>query len=188
MLASYFDYSQVNACEKLELKGKCEINATLNEQNGCLLWCRSCNSAGYPQMKLGKTFSNRFVAKPFSPVHIAYSMEFNVVLNKPNYEISHLCHNKKCINVYHVNYETNAINASRQACCREQKCYSHYTLNGSEKNYLPACMFWWAAVLDISTVPYKAGPYSIFYEVLAHFSLSVNSLPTYLPTYLSTIP
>lgn len=125
MATNYFDSVLITEEEKQTLKNRIEKNCTLNEGTGCLEWTKSKNSAGYPQCKLGKKFEDRFTPKPYSPVHILFSLEFAVVLKRNFYEISHLCHNKNCINVYHVNYEPSSINQSRKMCSKKNMCFAH---------------------------------------------------------------
>ena len=47
--------------------------------------------------------------------------------------ISHRCHNKRCINVHHLNAESQAVNNDRKSCVQSQQCIGH----GTEPN----CIF-----------------------------------------------
>ena len=40
-------------------------------------------------------------------------------------QISHLCHNKRCCQILHLNWESHAINASRDTCNLNKKCSGH---------------------------------------------------------------
>ena len=40
-------------------------------------------------------------------------------------DVSHLCHNKACVNVNHLSLETRAINNQRKTCVAEKKCFGH---------------------------------------------------------------
>jgi hypothetical protein len=125
MTSQYFNTSLLNPDELYILKRKMENNSKLDEKTGCLLWERSSSSSGYPQMKLGKIFHNRFGGNPVNPAHIYFCITNNAILNKQGFEISHLCHEKKCINSTHLTYEPQYINAAREICKRDNYCHSH---------------------------------------------------------------
>ena len=40
-------------------------------------------------------------------------------------DASHLCHNKKCINISHINMEPRQVNVRRKACIGEGRCLGH---------------------------------------------------------------
>lgn len=53
-------------------------------------------------------------------------------------EVSHLCHNKCCVNTAHLSVEAHAVNNSRKNCFQEQRCTkNHENLDGSK---LPDCI------------------------------------------------
>ena len=43
----------------------------------------------------------------------------------PRYHVSHLCHNKLCINVMHLSYEKSCVNNARSICRRSGECFGH---------------------------------------------------------------
>ena len=92
----------------------------------CILWCMSVDGAGYPQMKLGAEFNDRFGSTPQNPGKILYSIYNNIKLDIPNFEISHLCHTKLCINTKHLNYEPKSINSRRNICFDQKKCKKNH--------------------------------------------------------------
>jgi hypothetical protein len=51
---------------------------------------------------------------------------------KQNLEVSHLCHNKLCINQEHLVLETQAVNASRNRCALLKHCTQRHS---------PRCVF-----------------------------------------------
>lgn len=54
-------------------------------------------------------------------------------------EVSHLCHNKRCINIDHLSVEPHAVNNTRIHCYNERHCSSnHVNFDG---NKLPDCIF-----------------------------------------------
>ena len=54
------------------------------------------------------------------------------------YDISHLCHECKCVNPNHLSHETHAINMEREICCKAGGCTEHYHDDGSK---LKSCIF-----------------------------------------------
>ncbi len=93
MPRNFFDAGLLNDIQKNELLQK--VNSKSHPEGDCVIWDASVNSAGYPQVKLGKNFKNLFSDKPFSPAGVVYAIHNNVSLNRANYQISHLCHVKK---------------------------------------------------------------------------------------------
>lgn len=59
-------------------------------------------------------------------IHIvAFFLENNTVpksINQIKYEISHLCHNRGCVNPLHLNLESKECNESRKHCKSKKKC------------------------------------------------------------------
>ena len=51
----------------------------------------------------------------------------------PNYHVSHLCHNARCVQIHHLSYEDATINANRKVCKLNQHCTGH--------SDLPKCIF-----------------------------------------------
>ena len=92
---------------------------------GCYLWGGSLRN-GYPQMKLGCHFKGRFSTKqPYSMHQVIFQINKRCVLNLAGHEISHLCHNKTCLNPKHLSYEPRHVNMTRDKCknatCEEGK-------------------------------------------------------------------
>jgi len=52
--------------------------------------------------------------------------------DKTHYVISHLCHNKGCVNSDHLINEVNSTNESRKSCKKQGNC---------TKEHLPLCIF-----------------------------------------------
>ena len=54
-----------------------------------------------------------------------------------NFHISHLCHNKLCINIEHLSYEPVTVNNSRKVCLTNGQCSGH-------RGFRECCL--WSAV------------------------------------------
>ena len=105
----------------------------------CILWRFSVDGSGYPEMKLGVEFNERFGSSPINPVKILLSIYFSVKLDTPNYEISHLCHTKLCIQTEHISYEPKWINARRKKCHENKICSKDHFDEESNKKF-PDCV------------------------------------------------
>ena len=44
---------------------------------------------------------------------------------QPDYETSHLCHNKLCVNIDHLSLEPHSVNTQRRACVTNGRCIGH---------------------------------------------------------------
>ena len=90
---------------------------SLHSDNSCVITDRALNSAGYPMIKVnGRS----------ELVHrVVYSLYTGVILSTPYYHVSHLCHNKICVNFDHLVYEPSCINMQRKQCVSQGKCVNH---------------------------------------------------------------
>ena len=88
-------------------------------ENECILWdgTNSINSQGYPL----KTIKG----KSFLAHRIVYALNFNTSLSNRHFHVSHLCHQKTCLNFAHLSCEPAGINSQRNSCVRENICYGH---------------------------------------------------------------
>ena len=68
-----------------------------------------------------------------------HSIYHGQILNAPGYEMSHLCHNKKCTNISHLTYEPCTVNQQRKSCNDPAMCHKVCVDHG---NY-PSCIFQW---------------------------------------------
>ena len=116
MATYYFQPELLQDSEKKEIIAKINLYSKNVDGSDCILWDRSSNGRGYPQMALGKKYETRCGTKRYNPGHILFSLEYNITLNEAGKEMSHLCHNKNCIFIGHFSYEPRAVNESRRNC------------------------------------------------------------------------
>lgn len=124
-MESHFDPHKCSAEELESLQYKIRQNSIQNGATNCIEWTKSRGKSGYPQMKLGQTFYDRFKNSPYNPAHLLYSIAHKITLDTGGYEMSHLCHNKRCISSEHLSYEPKLVNLGRDQCCRAGVCNSH---------------------------------------------------------------
>ena len=89
----------------------------------CKIWQKATNSAGYPVIKITVPGWGRKTV-------LAHRLIFQLVLNididaHHNKEVSHLCHQERCLHVPHLSFETAAVNCSRKHCKESGACSGH---------------------------------------------------------------
>ena len=89
--------------------------------HSCVLWDGARDRYGYgihyvvsdgKRIQLGVHRLAFFLVDP--------NRELNPILH-----VSHLCHNKLCINVKHLSYESSSVNNARQTCRMNGECTGH---------------------------------------------------------------
>lgn len=103
--------------ENFRLKLKC----TNVKSGDCLLWSGAQrNSYGIWEIRFNGS-------KQKIPVHrLAYFLNHNCESLPSFLHVSHLCHNKLCIEVSHLSLEPPGINNNRQICKHEGECHGHH--------------------------------------------------------------
>ena len=110
-----------NFHKKLQKKSKHTCN--------CIIWQGCQNKDGYGIIR--PIFRGRRVTLT---VHrLAYYIYKNNGFLSRKMHVSHLCHDKLCINTAHLSYETQKVNNARNHCYANARCRGH-------KSY-PNCIF-----------------------------------------------
>ena len=90
--------------------------------DACKVWSGAKNSCGYPQTKV----KDPLIGKITVSVHrLIFSFLSGNDLGLPGCQVSHLCHNKACINYEHLNFEPAATNSQRNICLQSRTCVGH---------------------------------------------------------------
>ena len=90
-------------------------------ENGCKLYLGSVRSDGYCHI----TFTNELGTKTSISAHrAAILVDRNSKLPRV-LQASHLCNNKRCIQVHHLSLESNIINNQRKTCFSNNMCSGH---------------------------------------------------------------
>ena len=90
--------------------------------NTCTIWLGPKTSSGYGMIRTHfrgdriKLVAHRLIFSLHHP---------NVSMSK-NLHVSHICHNKACIEILHLSLETASINNKRQICRNMGECTGHY--------------------------------------------------------------
>lgn len=104
-------------------------SSRLTNVDSCIEWTGSVNKSGYAdiylrlpnQKKKFHTYAHRGV----------YMLEHRLIEipridnNGSKLEVSHLCNNKICLKLQHLNLETSALNRERKMCHRSGMCIGH---------------------------------------------------------------
>lgn len=104
-----------------KILAKCQKNAN----SDCLEYCgRVSPSQTYPKIKITHLRHPMTLNMHVFIYKVARGMQPYVPLPQSQ-EISHLCHNAKCLNTDHLNMETRNINSIRKNCKRHGFCCGH---------------------------------------------------------------
>ena len=118
-MAKFFDHLPA-----AELVSKLKENILEHSavSNKCVTWTGNIDKYGYGYIRFtvdGRRLKVRahrlqfFLADPIIPLH-------------PAMHVSHLCHEKLCVNLAHLSYEPAGLNNSRQGCYLDQGCKHHH--------------------------------------------------------------
>ena len=92
--------------------GQCQIWTGLCTPNGKygVINCKFPDARGWRQMHVHR---------------LAYMVHHQNIFIDKSYDVSHLCHNSKCITVGHLSLEPHGFNNSRQSCVSTCSCLGH---------------------------------------------------------------
>ena len=131
MIFVYFQTSLELWCSH-ELK-KIE-NQCVRGELGCWLWGGALTKNGYGQKRL--TVPHLGIKSKLFYIHrLTYSLKhvsFDLPCQGEGWEVSHLCHSKRCANPEHLSLETHEVNGERRSCDQQGHC------TGGHK---PQCLF-----------------------------------------------
>jgi hypothetical protein len=100
------------------------------QNNHCIRWTGEFDKENYPQLRI--TFRGRRMR--IRAHRLVYYLRVNFFLD-PDLHVSHLCHNRYCININHLNYEGVGMNNERKTCLSERRCMGH-------RVGYPPCVLW----------------------------------------------
>ena len=102
---------------------KLQENSIPGQNGECLIWTGACT----PNGKYGVINCKLPDARGWRQMHahrLAYMLQHRII-QLPDSDVSHLCHNTKCINVEHLVLERHGFNNSRQTCISCGRCLGH---------------------------------------------------------------
>ena len=96
------------------------------DEGGCLVWQAFGNSSGYPQQRVTTHAESLTVS--------AHRLMYWLAAGEPDHQVSHLCHNKRCLHLHHLVDETGEDNSQRKECAKNEE---KFCLGHGDK---PACL------------------------------------------------
>ena len=82
MVQYYFDPKILTDTQMDNITSKIAKFSQNNDNDACVLWTRSCNGSGYPQLRLGKELEKYFGDRCYNPGHILFSLHHNRILTE----------------------------------------------------------------------------------------------------------
>lgn len=95
-------------------------NFYIIDNRNCYIW-QGDVSNGYPSLRTmfrGKRIRIRVHRLFYYLLNGAHPLD-------PLIHVSHLCNNKMCVNIAHLNYEPAVVNAQRNTCFANNRCFGH---------------------------------------------------------------
>jgi hypothetical protein len=129
--AKTLDPHKFSARDRQHMMAK--VTANCEERDGCLMWTRSVNSSGYPQMKIklpNGTRTNVLVHRLVYAITSGRVLE-QALLGEIEYEVSHLCHHSVCMRSNHLVYEPKGVNTDRRSCKTQGLCHREHQWYGT---------------------------------------------------------
>ena len=137
-------------------QSKISQNTVPGASKGCLEWAGGTSGNGYPYMKIDVDGNG---VKQVIGVHRVVVMchqsktEFSDGL-----QVSHMCHNRRCVNINHLSLEPDFVNAGRNRCRTAGTCCGAHNSGGtafancifSVRNGNLVFQLWGRASLDMS--------------------------------------
>lgn len=113
------------------------INSNTAPDGQCLLWMGKAHTANgkYGKIKvIIRDGGGNLVLKQAMTVHRAMYIanQKSIIEEGPHYDVSHLCHNTKCVHIPHLVLELHDVNMHRIECHHQGKC---------SKQHTPFCIF-----------------------------------------------
>ncbi len=122
-MATYFFMAHLTDEERLRLKHLFDNKYQII--NECHIWKGACTPNGYGVLRC----SFRGKRLRLKAHRALYFLETKHAMSSKMH-VSHLCHNKLCVNIKHLSYEPQNINNNRQICAHEGLCHGHYGYSG----------------------------------------------------------
>lgn len=99
----------------------------LSHGHNCIEWNGACTASGYGRKRITWPNGQKSIEKVHRLAFMAYNKILHDKLEKSNefdqqLDVSHLCHNKKCINEKHLVHEPHFVNMDRSSCFTHGFC------------------------------------------------------------------
>ena len=120
---------------------------------GCLIWQGCCKKSGPTPYGMVKAKFPDGIWRALHAHKLMFLIHKQIVSVDEGLEVSHLCHQPKCLNIEHLSLEPHDINNERQMCVNRGKCVGHMGFNdcrlvsGTVRQYsLSVCVYMCASL------------------------------------------
>ena len=122
-MCDLYELEDLTPFEKFQFEVKTSKHIKDHENSTCRLWTGRVDRYGYG------VFTIRFRGRNYhlSAHKIMYFILSGYTIINRNLHVSHVCHNKLCVNFFHLSLESSQINHSRNKCKRNKHCHGHGT-------------------------------------------------------------
>lgn len=99
------------------------LDNSSDAEDGCRVWTKGLKKGG----KYG-VINTEFPEVGWRVIHahtLYYMCHHRVYALPPKWDVSHLCHNGRCLRLDHLVLEPHAVNTSRQKCVNRGRCLGH---------------------------------------------------------------
>ena len=119
IIQSWTIYERKRLIKKIAANTRTHVT---NNPYRCVIWKGRKNVKGYPRLSV------TIQALPSVQVYVhrfVYMLKYTQHECIQGLDVSHLCHNKLCVNHHHLIIETKAENNKRKECLTLGRCNSH---------------------------------------------------------------
>ena len=99
-----------------------ELNKFERVDSGCKVWKGGTSRNGYGELRI-TIRGKRIRLKAHRAV---YALAHRTLTMTDTMDVSHVCHNKLCVNLEHLSYEPHSVNNNRMVCKNDGECYGHH--------------------------------------------------------------
>ena len=95
----------------------------------CFIWLGARSSSGYGMIKV-KLGGDSEPSKVIGVHRLMLMCQLRTVVLPADLQVSHLCHNKMCVNKVHICLEPDYVNMQRRTACQpKSRCTGHGAYN-----------------------------------------------------------
>lgn len=118
--AFYSCINSLSAKEKYILSK--HFDKYISKCGDCHPWQGRTDKDGYGELRI-KFRGSRICLKAH---RVVFALSNPHLVLKSSSDVSHLCHNRQCVNLQHLSYEPHSVNNNRMPCKLDGECSGHH--------------------------------------------------------------